>query len=31
MRHHIEGMVNFVHNKINEYKRKDDFKWRKHC
>ncbi len=26
MRHHIEGMVNFVHNKINEYKRKDDFK-----
>ena len=26
MKYHIESMVNFVHNKINEYKRKDEFK-----
>ena len=26
MKYHIENMVNFVHNKINEYKRKDEFK-----
>ena len=26
MKYHIESMVNFVHNKINEYKREDEFK-----
>ena len=26
MKYHIESMVNFVHNKINEYKRESEFK-----